>query len=136
MLLKGRAKAAAQVFSSGFAVAISFFLCLTSLQYVLAMKPLGKELVYGLPVWIVQLILPLGFGLITARLLWHSASGWKGRAAALVLAGGLAVIAIWTPGSAERWMIAGLAGLGGRDDSGSARLHSAGRSGPHAVLGT
>jgi C4-dicarboxylate transporter, DctM subunit len=45
-LLKGRAKAAARIFSSGFAAATSFFLFLASFQYVLAAKPLGKILVY------------------------------------------------------------------------------------------
>src|SRR6266550_3330120 len=54
-LLKGWAKTAAQIFSSGFAAAISFFLFLSSLQYVLDLKPLGKILVYGIPVWIIQL---------------------------------------------------------------------------------
>jgi hypothetical protein len=38
---KGRAKIAAHIFSSGCAAAISGFLCLASLQYVMAMKPLG-----------------------------------------------------------------------------------------------
>src|SRR6185369_15022399 len=40
-LLKGRAKTAAHIFSSAFAAAISFFLCVASVGYVLAMKPLG-----------------------------------------------------------------------------------------------
>src|SRR5512135_2648378 len=35
-LLQGRARAAAQIFTSGFAAAITFFLFLASLQYVLA----------------------------------------------------------------------------------------------------
>ena len=60
-LLTGRARVAAKVFSSGFAAAICFFLCLASMQYVLEMKPLGKILVYGIPVWVIQLFLPLGF---------------------------------------------------------------------------
>src|SRR5215471_19568356 len=54
-LLKGGAKIAAQIFSSGFAAAICFFLCLVSVQYVLDMKPLGKILVYGIPVWVILL---------------------------------------------------------------------------------
>src|SRR5258707_1770428 len=45
-LLKGKARMAAQIFSSGFAAAISFFLCLSSVQYVKAVKPLGKVLLY------------------------------------------------------------------------------------------
>src|ERR1043165_3195794 len=46
-LLKGSAKIAAQLFSSGFAAAITFFLCSVSFQYVMALRPLGKILVYG-----------------------------------------------------------------------------------------
>src|SRR6266568_6899641 len=38
-LLKGRAKTAAQIFSSGFAATICFFLCLASLQYLKDMRP-------------------------------------------------------------------------------------------------
>src|SRR4051794_7464488 len=67
-LLKGRAKTAARLFSSSFAATITFFLCLASIQYVLAVKPLGKVLVYGIPVWTIQLVLPFGFGLVGLRL--------------------------------------------------------------------
>src|SRR6266568_7385192 len=67
-LLKGKAKMAAQLFSGGFAAAISFFLCLSSVQYVRAVKPLGKVLVYGIPMWLIQLVLPIGFGLVALRL--------------------------------------------------------------------
>ena len=48
-LLKGGAKIAAQIFSTGIAAAICFFLCLISVQYLTDMKPLGKILVYGIP---------------------------------------------------------------------------------------
>ena len=112
MLLKGRAKTAAQIYSSGFAIAIGFFLCVTSLQYVLAMRPLGKVLVYGVKVWVVQLILPIGFGLITWRLIRHAGSKWPGRLGALLLAAALGGAAFWAPGSLNAWMIAGLVGLG------------------------
>ena len=73
-LLKGRWKSAAHIFSNGFAAAICFFLCVASVRYVLAMKPLGKILVYGIPVWVIQLILPVGFGLIALRLVSRSAA--------------------------------------------------------------
>src|SRR5258708_21158083 len=52
-LLKGKAKVSAQIFSGGFAAAISSFLCLSSIQYVRAVKPLGKILVYGIPLWVI-----------------------------------------------------------------------------------
>ncbi len=84
-LLKGRAKTAARIFSSGFAAAISAFLCVASLQYVLDVRPLGKLLVYGLPVWVVQMILPAGFGVVACRLVWHASARWGGRSLALAL---------------------------------------------------
>jgi len=111
-LLGGRARVAAHVFSSGFAAAICFFLCLASLQYVLALKPLGKILVYGIPVWTIQLFLPLGFGLITLRLVWHASELWRWRGVALALAAAVAGVAIWSPGTAERLMVPGLVALG------------------------
>jgi tripartite ATP-independent transporter DctM subunit len=111
-LLKGRARAAAKIFSSGFAAAICFFLCLASMQYVLEMKPLGKILVYGIPVWVIQLFLPLGFGLITLRLVWHASEKWRWRGVALALAAAMAGLAAWSPGSADRLMIPGLVALG------------------------
>ena len=111
-LLKGRARVAAKVFSSGFAAAICFFLCLASLQYVLALKPLGKILVYGIPLWVIQLFLPLGFGLITLRLVWHASEKWHWRCLALVLAATVAAVGVWAPGSPDRLMIPALVGLG------------------------
>ena len=111
-LLTGRARVGAKIFSSGFAAAICFFLCLASMQYVLEVKPLGKILVYGIPVWVIQLVLPLGFGLITLRLLWHASEKWRWRGVALVLAAVVAGVAVWSPGSPERWMVPGLVALG------------------------
>jgi C4-dicarboxylate transporter, DctM subunit len=111
-LLKGRALAAARIFSSGFAAVICAFLCLASLRYVLEMKPLGKLLVYGLPVWVVQLILPFGFGLITLRLLWHATDTWLGRGLALALAAVLTAVGIWAPFSPDRLEIPALVALG------------------------
>ena len=76
------------------------------------MKPLGKILVYGIPVWVIQLFLPLGFGLITLRLIWHASEKWRWRGVALALAAVVAGVAIWSPGSPERWMVPGLVALG------------------------
>jgi C4-dicarboxylate transporter, DctM subunit len=111
-LLKGRARAAAQVFSSGFAAAVCCFLCIASGHYVLEMKPLGKILVYGIPAWVIQLILPLGFGLITLRLIWHATNQWLGRSLALALAAALVGVAIWSPISPERLEVPALVALG------------------------
>ena len=110
-LLKGRAKIAARIFSGGFAAAITAFLCVASFQYVLDVRPLGKILVYGIPVWIVQMILPWGFGLVACRLWWHASTQWGGRFVALAVALAVAGLAWWAPGSPERWLIPALVAL-------------------------
>ena len=109
--LKGRAKTGAQIFSSAVGAAVCFFLFIASRQYVMDVKPLGKILVYGIPVWIVQLILPLGFGLIAVRLLWRTSEKWGERALTLVLAAALAGLAIGSPVSPARLMIPALVAL-------------------------
>jgi len=111
-LLHGRVREAARIFSGGFAAAICFFLFLSSWQYVMDLKPLGKILVYGIPVWIVQLVLPLGFALIALRLIWHSSEKWLGRGLALVLAAAVAGLTIWAPIDPEHWMLPALVALG------------------------
>jgi tripartite ATP-independent transporter DctM subunit len=110
--LKGRARWAAGIFSGGFAAAVSGFLCVSSLQYVLALKPLGKILVYGIPVWVIQLILPLGFGVIALRLSWRSADRWGGRGLSLLVTGVVVGLALWAPGARENWMTVALIVLG------------------------
>lgn len=95
--LKGRAKNGARVLSSGVAAAISAFLCIASVKFVATEKTAGDKLAYNIPSWIVELVLPVGFGLIALRLLWHAAESWKGRLVALLLAGGVIWFGIHSP---------------------------------------
>jgi len=111
-LLKGRWLDYARVFSGGFAAAITGWLCVAGAQYVADVRPLGKILVYGIPVWVVQTIIPVGFGVIALRLAWHSARHWPGRAATVGVAAVTTAVLIWAPGSPERWLTPGLITLG------------------------
>src|SRR5579883_1424977 len=94
-LLKGKAKAVALVLSGGIGAAAAFYLCLSSVQYVLAVKPLGKILVYGIPV---------GFGIISCRLIWFSSARVRMRLMAFGLTIVAVVLAAWCPGPREHWM--------------------------------
>jgi tripartite ATP-independent transporter DctM subunit len=91
-VLKGRWQVLARVFSSAFAAGISVFLCVAAAQLVQAEKAAGKILAYGIPVWTIQLVMPLGFGVIALRVVWRAAESWRGQLVALLLAGGV----VWT----------------------------------------
>jgi tripartite ATP-independent transporter DctM subunit len=91
-LLQGQGQVVARVFSSAFAAGISLFLCVAAAQLVQAEREAGKILAYGIPVWTIQVVMPLGFGMIALRLLWRAAASWRGRLVALLLAGGV----VWT----------------------------------------
>lgn len=87
--LKGRWLTFARVFSSGFAAAITGFLCAGSVDWIESTKASGKILAYGIPIWTVQLIMPIGFGIIALRLIWHASETWRGRVIAILLAGAI-----------------------------------------------
>jgi tripartite ATP-independent transporter DctM subunit len=109
--LKGRWKTFALIFSSGFAAGITVFLCLAALQLVQSEREGGKILSYGIPVWTVQLIMPLGFGIIALRLVWHAADTWIGRLAAFLVAGSLVWIGFYPPVAPDRLVVPGLVAL-------------------------
>src|SRR2546427_1489881 len=109
--LKGRVKAAARVLSSGVAAAISAFLCVGSLQFLLTEKQGGGRIAYNIPAWIVQLVLPIGFGLVALRLIWRAAAGWKGRVLALLLASAIMLFFIHSPVAREKLVAPALVAL-------------------------
>ncbi len=86
--LKGRYQVAAGLFSGSIAVAITIALVSAGVLYILTTRDTGKTLSYGVPVWIVQLIMPIGFALVAWRIVRYSGNTWKGRLA-VALAGGL-----------------------------------------------
>jgi len=96
MLLKGRWKSAAAIFSSAVAATVSLFLCFAGIEFVKAEREGGNLLAYGVKVWTVQCILPVAFALITWRLLRSSAETWKGRALTALLTLAFALLA-WKP---------------------------------------
>jgi tripartite ATP-independent transporter DctM subunit len=109
--LTGRWQTFARVFSSAFAAGITVFLCLAALQLVQSEKGGGKILAYGIPLWTVQLIMPLGFGVIALRLLWHAADTWRGRLVALLVAGSMVWVGFHPPLSPARLVVPGLVAL-------------------------
>ena len=107
-LLKGGMKTAASVFSGSCSAAISALLCVASVQLVMSERDAGKILAYGIPVWVVQLVMPFGFALLTARLVWHASENLAGRLASAAIAGAALLVCIRFSLSSETLVIPAL----------------------------
>ena len=92
-LLEGRSALLARFFTRTVAVTVAALLFLASAEFVLAERAGGNVIVYGIPVWLAESVLPLGFGVLTARLAGEAAGNWPARIAALALAAAVACAA-------------------------------------------
>jgi len=79
--LRGRMKEVVRVFTSGVAATVCVFLSLAAFQFVKTEFEAGKILVFGIPYWVVESILSLGFAAIAVRILLVSSQKWALRAA-------------------------------------------------------
>ncbi len=110
-LLPDRWKTKARLFANSFAAAISALFCVASVQFLLTEKRAGGILAYGIPVWIVQIVLPLGFAIIAFRLFLHSAPRTRERAIAAAIVAGVILLGAWPPTSPENLVLPGLIAL-------------------------
>ena len=95
VILKGHWKRAAAVFSGAFGATVALFLCVASVQFVReAGADISDTLAFGIRTRWVQWLLPVCFGLVAIRLLWHADESWSGRLVALALLGAF-VVAVW-----------------------------------------
>jgi tripartite ATP-independent transporter DctM subunit len=99
-LLPPRPRAAARGVSSVVAAVVAAFLCVAALQFVGAEREAVSDTLAGVPLWTIQALLPLGFGLILARLVVHAADGVAGRLAAAAATGVLVAWLAWATPSA------------------------------------
>jgi TRAP-type mannitol/chloroaromatic compound transport system permease large subunit len=64
----------------------------------------AKIIAYGIPTWTVQAVLPLGFGVVALRILWHVSDRWRDRSVAAGITAVLAALAIWPPLPVDRML--------------------------------
>jgi len=107
-LLQGTAGRGARAMSSAVTTAVAAALCVGAVQFVQSEREVAHELITGLPVWVVQLFLPVGFALIAMRAWRHAAPTWAGRAVALAVAAGLVAAALLLPLPRDMIVSAGL----------------------------
>ncbi|MGH7408999.1 MAG: TRAP transporter large permease subunit [Candidatus Methylomirabilales bacterium] len=94
-LLPSNLQAVARVLTAGVGAAVATLLAWASLNLVLAERAGGKPLVTGLPLWVAETIMPIGFAAVALRLAWRAGPTWPSRALAGfgLLAGGLLALA-------------------------------------------
>ena len=92
-LAGARSRAWIDIVVGGISVAVCLVLLYGSLVLVYVERDGGRTIGVGLPVWIAQAIMPVGFALIGVRLLLRASPNWKGRLLAASFA--LVPLVLW-----------------------------------------
>ncbi len=111
LLTRGRWRTLARSGAAAVAATVTLMLAVASWRFVVSERAAGGTVAYGMPLWVVQLVLPVGFGLIALRLLWRSADNWRGRGAAAVATTLLVVVVALAPIAAARFTVPAFAVL-------------------------
>lgn len=91
-LPKGRIGDIAHIVSATVGAAVSTLFVLGGIALVQSDREAGDVIAVGIPNWIADLALPIGFALIAARLVWRASPAWWGRAiAALGIVAGIVI---------------------------------------------
>ena len=107
-VLRGTAKRIGGIFNGSVSAAIAGFLAVASAQFVVTERPLGKILVYGVPIWAIELALPVGFSVIAVRLLYRASETWAGRLAAAALTGFMVTLVLTVPAASTTLFVPAL----------------------------
>ncbi len=110
--LKGWFKTAMRLFSHGVAAAVALFLAEAGREWVVTESAAGKTLALGIPLWIVQAVLPLGFALVALRSILHEAGSWKEKLACTAIALAIVLVALHPPLDPAKLVLPALLVLG------------------------
>ena len=83
-LPEGRWREAAKIGANTIAAAITALLARAAWDLVVIERQAGTEVAAGFPVWVAQVVMPIGFALIALRLVKNSAHRWVARIPALI----------------------------------------------------
>jgi tripartite ATP-independent transporter DctM subunit len=91
-LPKGRIGDFAHVIAATVGAAVSTLFVLGGIRLVQSDRGAGDVIAVGIPTWVADLALPIGFALIALRLVWRASPAWTGRAiAALGIVAGIVI---------------------------------------------
>jgi len=95
--VEGRPRQVAKLVSNAFSAGICALFCISSIQFVQLEREAGTILAYGIPTWVFELVQPLGFALITWRLLQYAADNLRGQIGATLFAAAITAIVLLEP---------------------------------------
>ena len=74
----GRLAAGAAIVAGAVGAAVSILLARGPLEMVRLDREAGGEVALGIPIWVAQLVLPIGFAVLALRLAWSASPRWSG----------------------------------------------------------
>jgi len=99
--LHGRWKSIARVFTGSVSATVSGFLSLASYRFVESEREAGTILAFGIPIWVVEWVLPVGFAVIALRILLHATETEKWTPRILATLGAallVGIVMVWPGG--------------------------------------
>jgi C4-dicarboxylate transporter, DctM subunit len=110
-VLRGGRQRLARITAGAVGGTVAALLSLASYQFVRSERPFSKVLVYGVPVWIVELALPVGFALVAARLVFRASSERYERLVALIAAAAMGLLVTKMPEASVHLFVPALIAL-------------------------
>lgn len=110
--LKGRWRSGAHLVTHALAAGVAAWLAVAGWSFVSDERAVERELAWGIPLWVVQLALPVGFGLVSARLAWAATAGWRGRLISFAIVGAVLALGAFGPEDPSSLVVPALVLLG------------------------
>jgi C4-dicarboxylate transporter DctM subunit len=108
---KGTLQSVTRMLTASVSAAVVVFLAVAGGQFVALERGFGKTLVYGIPIWTIELVFPVGFAIIAARLLLRGSDAWRGRVIGVALTTMIVGLLSWMPHTASVLFLPALLGL-------------------------
>jgi tripartite ATP-independent transporter DctM subunit len=83
-LPKGWISTVGHIIAGAAGACISTILAIGGAALVRSNRAAGDVIAVGIPVWVADLVIPVAFSLIAARLVWRASPNWTGRAIAAI----------------------------------------------------
>jgi tripartite ATP-independent transporter DctM subunit len=99
VLFHGRSERAVRLIAAAAGASVSALLCVASARFVSEERMGGSELPYGIPLWMVQLAMPVGFAVVALRLIWRATERWPTRLLGIAIAAALGAAGATLPTS-------------------------------------